>query len=43
MKFIPYIQAMVNGLLVGSLYSAIAMGLTIIFGVMRLLTWRMAN
>src|SRR5579859_6285457 len=37
MKFIPYIQSMVNGLLVGSLYSVIAMGLTIIFGVMRVI------
>ena len=37
MKLIPYIQAMVNGLLVGSLYSVIAMGLTIIFGVMRVI------
>ncbi len=37
MKFIPYIQAMVNGLLVGSLYSVIAMGLTIVFGVMRVI------
>jgi branched-chain amino acid transport system permease protein len=31
------IQATVNGLLVGSLYSVIAMGLTIIFGVMRVI------
>src|ERR1700751_2829542 len=37
MKLVPYIQAMVNGLLVGSLYSVIAMGLTIIFGVMRVI------
>jgi len=37
MKAIPYIQATVNGLLVGSLYSVIAMGLTIIFGVMRII------
>jgi branched-chain amino acid transport system permease protein len=37
MRLIPYIQAMVNGLLVGSLYSIIAMGLTIIFGVMRVI------
>ena len=37
MKLLPYIQAMVNGLLVGSLYSVIAMGLTIIFGVMRVI------
>jgi branched-chain amino acid transport system permease protein len=37
MKLIPYIQAVVNGLLVGSLYSVIAMGLTIIFGVMRVI------
>lgn len=37
MKFVPYIQAMANGLLVGSLYSVIAMGLTIIFGVMRVI------
>lgn len=37
MKLVPYIQALVNGLLVGSLYSVIAMGLTIIFGVMRVI------
>jgi branched-chain amino acid transport system permease protein len=37
MKLIPYVQALVNGLLVGSLYSVIAMGLTIIFGVMRII------
>jgi branched-chain amino acid transport system permease protein len=37
MKLVPYIQAMVNGLLVGSLYSVIAIGLTIIFGVMRVI------
>ena len=37
MKLIPYLQAIVNGLLVGSLYSVIAMGLTIIFGVMRII------
>jgi branched-chain amino acid transport system permease protein len=37
MKLVPYVQAMVNGLLVGSLYSVIAMGLTIIFGVMRVI------
>lgn len=37
MKLIPYIQAVVNGLLVGSLYSVIAIGLTIIFGVMRVI------
>src|SRR5919198_1856755 len=37
MKLVPYIQAMVNGLLVGSLYAVIAMGLTIIFGVMRVI------
>jgi branched-chain amino acid transport system permease protein len=37
MKLVPYIQAMVNGLLVGSLYAVIAIGLTIIFGVMRVI------
>ena len=37
MRLVPYIQAVVNGLLVGSLYSVIAMGLTIIFGVMRVI------
>jgi branched-chain amino acid transport system permease protein len=37
MKLVPYIQAVVNGLLVGGLYSVIAMGLTIIFGVMRVI------
>ena len=37
MKLISVIQAVVNGLLVGSLYSVIAMGLTIIFGVMRVI------
>jgi len=37
MNAISLIQAAVNGLLVGSLYSVIAMGLTIIFGVMRVI------
>lgn len=37
MRFVPYIQALVNGVLVGSLYSVIAIGLTIIFGVMRVI------
>jgi branched-chain amino acid transport system permease protein len=37
MKLTSFIQAVVNGLLVGSLYSVIAMGLTIIFGVMRVI------
>jgi branched-chain amino acid transport system permease protein len=37
MRLVPYIQAIANGVLVGSLYSVIAMGLTIIFGVMRVI------
>ena len=37
MKLISLIQAVVNGMLVGSLYSVIAIGLTIIFGVMRVI------
>jgi branched-chain amino acid transport system permease protein len=37
MNTISLVQATVNGLLVGSLYSVIAMGLTIIFGVMRVI------
>ncbi len=37
MNLIPYVQSAADGLLVGSLYSVIAMGLTIIFGVMRVI------
>ena len=37
MHLTSLIQATVNGMLIGSLYSVIAMGLTIIFGVMRVI------
>ena len=37
--FYPFLQAVVNGILTGSLYALVAMGMALIFGVMRLVNF----
>ena len=38
-----YIQAIIDGILVGGVYAAIGLGLSIAYGVMGVVNWRMAR
>ena len=34
-----FLQQLVNGLTLGSLYAVLAIGLTLVFGVLNIITW----
>lgn len=36
---IIYVQALIDGLLIGGVYATIAVGLSLAFGVMRIINW----